>query len=113
MTLHDQFKSITHLFLTSSLVGNVALTPSSMLTYVHSHERWLALCCLDILNSKLSEDVDDLLKLTEEISVLSKEAVLNVMPLEVQYACQFWAVVRCCVMNMPLLNPHYHDDKLY
>ncbi len=59
---------------------------------IHSHERRLALRCLDILNSKLSEDVDKLLKPTEEISVLSKEAVLDVMPLEVQYACRFWAV---------------------
>ncbi len=59
---------------------------------IHSHERRLALRCLDILNSKLSEDVDNLLKPTEHISVLSKEAVLDVIPLEVQYACRFWAV---------------------
>jgi len=32
------------------------------------------------------------LKPTEEISVLSKETMLDVIPLEVQYACQFWAV---------------------
>src|SRR6266436_3298535 len=59
---------------------------------IPSHERRLALHCLDILNSKLSEDVDNLLKPTEDISVLSKEAVLDVIPLEVQYACRSWTV---------------------
>src|SRR5260221_6057844 len=73
---------------------------------IHSHERWLALRCLDILNSKLSEDVDDLLKPTEDISVLSKEAMLDVMPLEVQYACRFWAV------HVVFQSIDHHDEEL-
>ena len=59
---------------------------------IPSHEKQLALRCLDILNSGLSEDVDKLLNPTEKMSVLSKEAVLRTIPLEVQYACRFWAV---------------------
>ena len=55
-------------------------------------ERRLALRCLDILNHQLSEDIDELLKPTEEVSALSKEVVLCTIPLEVQYACRFWAV---------------------
>ena len=73
---------------------------------IHSHERRLALRCLDILNSKLSEDVDELLNPTEKISVLSKEAVLNVMPLEVQYACRFWAV------HVAFQSIDHDDEKL-
>ena len=57
-----------------------------------THERRLALRCLDILNRQLSEGVDTLLKPTETLSSVSKEAVLAVIPLEVQYACRFWAV---------------------
>jgi len=52
------------------------------------------------------EDADNLLKLTEEISVLSKEAVLDVIPLEVQYACRFWAV------HMAFQSVDHHDDEL-
>ena len=54
-------------------------------------EKRLALCCLDILNHKLSGDAEKLLKPTEKISALSKEAVLSFIPPEVQYACRFWA----------------------
>ncbi len=74
---------------------------------IHSHERRLALRCLDILNSKLSEDaIDKLLNPTEKISVLSKEAVLNVMPLEVQYACRFW------VAHVVFKSMDQHGDEV-
>ena len=59
---------------------------------IPSHERRLALRCLDILNYELSEDIDELLRPTEEVSVLSKEVVLDTIPLDIQYACRFWAV---------------------
>ena len=56
------------------------------------HDRRLALRCLDILNHQLSEDIDELLEPTKEASTLSKDEVLRAIPLEVQYACRFWAV---------------------
>ena len=52
------------------------------------------------------EDADNLLKLTEEISVLSKEAVLDVIPLEVQYACRFWAV------HVAFQSTDHRDEEL-
>src|SRR5258708_2792589 len=73
---------------------------------IPSHERRLALRCLDILNSNLSEDVDKLLKPTERISVLSKEAVLDVMPLELQYACRFR------VVHVAFRSIDHRDDEL-
>ena len=59
---------------------------------IPSHETRLAIRCLDILNSTLSKDVETLLKPTEDMSTLSKEAVVRMIPLEVQYACRFWAI---------------------
>src|SRR5258707_170499 len=56
------------------------------------HERRLALQCLNILNDRLSEEVETLLKPTEEADVVSKDTVLRTIPQEVQYACRFWAV---------------------
>src|SRR5258708_5681874 len=57
-----------------------------------THERRLALRCLDILNNQLSKDIETLLKPTEEASSLYRDALLRTIPLEVQYACRFWAV---------------------
>src|SRR5260370_9682504 len=57
-----------------------------------THERRLALRCLDILNKQLSEGVETLLKPTEEADAVSKDTVLRTIPQEVQYACRFWAV---------------------
>ncbi len=57
-----------------------------------THERRLALQCLDILNNRLSEGVETLLKPTEEADAVSKDTVLRTIPQEVQYACRFWAV---------------------
>ncbi len=57
-----------------------------------THERRLALQCLDILNNRLSEGVETLLKPTGKASAMSKDSVLRTIPQEVQYACRFWAV---------------------
>src|SRR5260370_28624878 len=57
-----------------------------------THERRLALQCLDILNNRLSEGVETLLKLTEEADAVANDTVLRTIPQEVQYACRFWAV---------------------
>ncbi len=57
-----------------------------------THDRRLALQCLDILNNRLSEKVETLLKPTEEADAVSKDTVLRTIPQEVQYACRFWAV---------------------
>src|SRR5258708_22619073 len=57
-----------------------------------THERRLALQCLDILNNRLSEGVETLLKPTEQVDAVAKETVLRMIPQEVQYACRFWAV---------------------
>ena len=59
---------------------------------IPSYERRLALRCLDILNHELSEDIGGFLEPTEEPSGLSKDFVLWMIPLAVQYACAFWAV---------------------
>ncbi len=55
-----------------------------------THERRLALQCLDILNNRLSEGVETLLKPTEEVDAVSKDTILCAIPQEVQYACRFW-----------------------
>src|SRR5260370_18883455 len=57
-----------------------------------THERRLALQCLDILNNRLSEKVETLLKPIEEVDAVSEDTVLCTIPQEVQYACRFWAV---------------------
>ncbi len=57
-----------------------------------THERRLALHCLDILNNRLSKDIETLLKPTEDASSVSRDTLLCTIPLEVQYACRFWAV---------------------
>src|SRR5260221_6301404 len=57
-----------------------------------THERRLALQCLDILNNRLSEGVETLLKPTERPDAVSKDTVFHTIPQEVQYACRFWAV---------------------
>ncbi len=57
-----------------------------------THERQLALRCLDILNNRLSEGVETLLKPIEEFDAVSKDTVLCMIPQEVQYACRFWAL---------------------
>src|SRR5260370_25896143 len=57
-----------------------------------THERRLALCCLDILNNRLSKEIETLLKPTEEASSLPRDTLLHTIPLEVQYACRFWVV---------------------
>src|SRR5258705_5548719 len=57
-----------------------------------THERRLALQCLDILNNRLSEGVETLLKPTERADAVSKDTVFHTIPQEVQYACRFWAV---------------------
>ena len=57
-----------------------------------THERRLALQCLDILNNRLSEGVEMLLKPTEEASAVSEGTVLCMIPQEARYACRFWAV---------------------
>src|SRR5258707_2273905 len=57
-----------------------------------THERQLALRCLDILNDRLSEGVETLLKPIEEVDAVSKDTVLHMIPQEVQYACRFWAL---------------------
>ncbi len=58
-----------------------------------THERRLGLQCLDILNHRLSEGVETLLKPTDEADTVSKDTVLHrVIPQEVQYACRFWAL---------------------
>src|SRR5260221_12923863 len=56
------------------------------------HERRLALHCLDILNNHLSNEIETLLKPTEEASSVPRDALLRAIPLEVQYACRFWAI---------------------
>src|SRR5258708_13535207 len=56
------------------------------------HERRRALHCLDILNNQLSKGVETLLKPMEEASSVPRDALLRTIPLEVQYACRFWAV---------------------
>src|SRR5258708_14104138 len=56
------------------------------------HERRLALHSLDILNHHLSKDIETLLKPTEEASLVPRDALLRTIPLEVQYACRFWAI---------------------
>ena len=63
---------------------------SQLYVNIPDHERQLALRCLDILNSHLSKNIDLLLMPTEDLSVVSKEAVLRTIPPEVQYACRFW-----------------------
>ena len=83
---------IYHLSFPDFITSRERCRDSRFYVDIPSHEMRLALRCLDILNSGLSEDVDKLLKPTEETSVLSKEAVLRTIPLEVQYACRFWAV---------------------
>ncbi len=57
-----------------------------------THERRLALQSLDILNKRLSEGVETLLKPIEKAEAVSKDAILCTIPQEVQYACRFWAV---------------------
>src|SRR5258705_13098183 len=57
-----------------------------------THERRLALQCIDILNSRLSEGVETLLKPTEEADEVSTDTVSRTIPQEVQYACRFWAI---------------------
>ena len=71
---------------------------------VATHERRLALRCLDTLNSQLSKEVESVLRPTEKISAVSKETVLGMVPLEVQYACRFWAV-------HVAFRPMDHDDE--
>src|SRR5260221_10900824 len=57
-----------------------------------AHERQLALRCLDILNNRLSEGVETLLKPIEEVNTVSKDTILHMIPQEVQYGCRFWAL---------------------
>jgi len=57
-----------------------------------THERRLALRCLDILNNRLSEGIETLLKPIEEVDAVSKDTVLCMIPQEAQYACRFWAL---------------------
>src|SRR5258708_35693522 len=57
-----------------------------------AHERQLALRCLDILNNRLSEGIETLLKPIQEVDVVSKDTVLHMIPQEAQYACRFWAL---------------------
>src|SRR5258708_26587374 len=57
-----------------------------------THERQLALRCLDILKNRLPEGVETLLKPIEEVDAVSKDTVLRMIPQEVQYACRFWAL---------------------
>ena len=71
-----------------------------------THERRLALRCLDILNNQLSKDIETLLKPTEEASSLYRNALLRTIPLEVQYACRFWAV------HVTLLSMNNNDKEL-
>ncbi len=61
-----------------------------------THKRQLALQCLDILNNRLSEGVETLLKPTEKVNAVSKDTILCTIPQEVQYACRFWAVHAAC-----------------
>src|SRR5260221_3491921 len=56
-----------------------------------THERQLALQCLDILNHRLSEKVETLLKPMQKADAVSRDTVLRTIPQEVQYACRFWA----------------------
>ena len=55
-------------------------------------ERRLALHCLNILNNHLSKEIETLLKPTEEASSVPRDTLLHAIPLEVQYACRFWAI---------------------
>ncbi len=66
--------------------------PSQFYVNTSTHERRLALQCLDILNDRLSEGVETLLNPIEEVDAVSKDTVLRTIPQEVQYACRFWAV---------------------
>src|SRR5258708_9785932 len=70
------------------------------------HERRLALRCLDILNNRLSEGVEILLRPTEEADAVSKDTVLRTIPQEVQYACRFWAV------HVAFSSMDNHDEEL-
>ncbi len=56
-----------------------------------TYERRLALQCLDILNHRLSEKVETLLKPMQKADAVSRDTVLRTIPQEVQYACRFWA----------------------
>ncbi len=57
-----------------------------------TYEPRLALQCLDILNNRLSEGVETLLKPTEKVDAVSNDTILCTIPQEVQHACRFWAV---------------------
>ena len=57
-----------------------------------THERQLALRCLDILKNRLPEGVETLLKPIEEVDAVSKDTVLRMIPQELQYGCRFWAL---------------------
>src|SRR5258707_15828635 len=57
-----------------------------------AHERQLALQCLDILNNRLSEGIETLLKPIEEVDAVSEDSILHMIPQEAQYVCRFWTL---------------------